>query len=73
LILLDPPFNKNYLANALKLISKNDFIAIGGKIYIESEFEITMKFLKTHYLTKTNLSKQKKSGAVHYCLVETFI
>jgi hypothetical protein len=32
-----------------------------------------MKFLKTHYLTKTNLSKQKKSGAVHYCLVETFI
>jgi hypothetical protein len=27
------------LSLCLKLISKNDFIAIGGKIYIESEFE----------------------------------
>ncbi len=71
LILLDPPFNKNYLTKALKLISENDFVAAGGKIYIESEFEITMKLLKTHFLANTNISKQKKSGTVHYCLLET--
>jgi 16S rRNA G966 N2-methylase RsmD len=38
--LLDPPFNKNYLPEALKLIAKNDFVADGGKIYIESEFNL---------------------------------
>ncbi|AYQ57200.1 16S rRNA (guanine(966)-N(2))-methyltransferase (EC [Bathymodiolus thermophilus thioautotrophic gill symbiont] len=70
LILLDPPFNKNYLAKALKLISAHNFVTAGGKIYIESEFEITMEFLTTHFLTKTNISKQKKSGVVHYCLLD---
>jgi 16S rRNA (guanine966-N2)-methyltransferase len=30
LILLDPPFNKNYLTKALKVISKNDFVAASG-------------------------------------------
>ena len=72
LILLDPPFHKNYLAKALNLISKNDFVVTDGKIYLESEFEITMTFLKTHCSTKINISKQKKSGIVHYCLLKSF-
>ncbi len=69
-ILLDPPFNKNYLTKALKLISKNGFVATDGKIYIESEFEITTDFLKDSFLQTININKQKKSGTVHYCLIQ---
>ncbi|WXU00694.1 MAG: Ribosomal RNA small subunit methyltransferase D [Catillopecten margaritatus gill symbiont] len=65
-ILLDPPFNKDYLTKALELITENGFIAKGGKIYIESEFEITSDFLVDNF----NINKQKKSGMVHYCLIQ---
>ncbi len=65
-ILLDPPFYKNYLEKILKLMTKNDFIAKDGKIYIESEFEITDDFLKNAF----TINKQKKSGAVYYCLIQ---
>lgn len=68
-ILLDPPFNKNYLIKALKLIAENGFVAKGSKIYIESEFEITLDFLVQHCVQKLTLNKQKKSGLVHYCLL----
>lgn len=69
-ILLDPPFNKNYLPKILKLITKNSFIKNNGKIYIESEFEITKKFLTENFSQKAVISRQKKSGAVHYCLIQ---
>ncbi|MDC9714440.1 MAG: 16S rRNA (guanine(966)-N(2))-methyltransferase RsmD [Gammaproteobacteria bacterium] len=69
-ILLDPPFNKNYLTKVLKLISENDFVVTGSKIYIESEFEITTDFLKDSSLQTSIINKQKKSGAVHYCLIQ---
>lgn len=69
-ILLDPPFNKNYLVKALKLITENGFVAKGSKIYIESEFEINSDFLTTHFSQKITINKQKKSGMVHYCLLK---
>jgi 16S rRNA (guanine966-N2)-methyltransferase len=69
-VLLDPPFNKNYLPEALKLIAKNDFVADGGKIYIESEFKITLDFLTVNLPKKVKINKQKKSSTVHYCLIQ---
>lgn len=65
-ILLDPPFYKNYLEKVLTLIIENGFIDNGSKIYIESEFEVTDDFLNHKFI----INKQKKSGAVHYCLLE---
>ncbi|MBA5248548.1 MAG: 16S rRNA (guanine(966)-N(2))-methyltransferase RsmD [Gammaproteobacteria bacterium] len=65
-ILLDPPFHQNYLNKILKLMTKNNFIAKNGKIYIESEFKITHDFLQNTF----TINQQKKSGAVHYCLIQ---
>lgn len=69
-VLLDPPFHKDYLKKALKLIIKNGSVSHGGKIYIESEFEITPDFLTTNLTKAVKINKQKKSGAVHYCLIQ---
>jgi len=69
-VLLDPPFNKNTLPKALKSLSKGEFVAPGGKIYIESEFKITDIFLKENFSEKIKINKQKQSGAVNYCLLE---
>jgi 16S rRNA (guanine966-N2)-methyltransferase len=57
-ILLDPPFHKNYLVKALKLIAKNNFIADNGKIYIESEFKITLDFLTENFPKKVKIKKK---------------
>jgi len=65
-ILLDPPFDKGFLSKALSLIMENAFLAKGGKIYIESEFKITEDFLESGFI----INKQKKSGMVHYCLIQ---
>jgi 16S rRNA (guanine966-N2)-methyltransferase len=64
-VLLDPPFNKNYVSKVLKLIIQNSFVASGGKIYIESEFKINADM----YSTPINIIKQKQSASVHYCLL----
>lgn len=69
-VLLDPPFYKGYLKKALKLIVKNGFITHGSKIYVESEFEITPDFLAANLTKTVKINKQKKSGAVHYCLIQ---
>lgn len=66
-ILLDPPFNKDHLPKILKLLLENGFVVDGGKIYIESEFEITQEFLADF---SANIIKQKKSATVHYCLLQ---
>mgnify|MGYP001604658297 CR=1 FL=1 len=69
-ILLDPPFNKNHLTKVLELVTKNGFVDYGSKIYVESEFEITPDLLSTSFTKAVAIKKQKKSGAVHYCLLE---
>ncbi len=69
-VFLDPPFNKNILPKALKLLAKGDFVNYGSKIYIESEFEITLKFLRENFSEKIKINKQQQSGAVNYCLLE---
>ncbi len=68
--LLDPPFNKNILEKALNRLSLGDFLTIGSQIYIESEFEITLDFLAQEISKKIKINKQKRSGQVHYCLIE---
>nr|MBC8494504.1 RsmD family RNA methyltransferase [Candidatus Thioglobus pontius] len=69
-VLLDPPFHKKLLEKALKQLSEGSFIATGSKIYIESEFEITLEFLLEKISQKIKINKQKHSGQVHYCLIE---
>ncbi len=69
-VFLDPPFHKNILPKALKLLSKGNFIASGSKIYIESEIEMNKKELSTFFSEKIEIIKQKQSGQVNYCLLE---
>ncbi len=69
-VLLDPPFHQKLLEKALKRLSKGGFLALGSQIYIESEFEITDDFLNQEISQKIKINKQKRSGQVHYCLIE---
>ncbi|MDB3893551.1 16S rRNA (guanine(966)-N(2))-methyltransferase RsmD [Candidatus Thioglobus sp.] len=69
-VLLDPPFHQKLLEKALKKLSKGGFLALGSQIYIESEFEITDIFLNQEISQKIKINKQKRSGQVHYCLIE---
>jgi 16S rRNA (guanine966-N2)-methyltransferase len=69
-VLLDPPFNKNFVPKVLKALKNGDFVTTKSKIYIESEFEITQNYLKENFSEKIEIIKQKQSGAVNYCLLE---
>ncbi|HBA96409.1 MAG TPA: 16S rRNA (guanine(966)-N(2))-methyltransferase RsmD, partial [Gammaproteobacteria bacterium] len=69
-VLLDPPFNKNLVLKALKALKDGDFVTTKSKIYIESEFEITQRYLKEEISEKIEIIKQKQSGAVNYCLIK---
>ncbi len=69
LVFLDPPFTKEILPQTLKIISKNSYINSSSKIYIESEFQITNDNLSALDGYRYNIAKQKKSGNVHYCLI----
>ncbi|MCH9746227.1 MAG: 16S rRNA (guanine(966)-N(2))-methyltransferase RsmD [Proteobacteria bacterium] len=69
-ILLDPPFHQKILEKTLKKLSNRNFLTIGCKIYIESEFEITDNFLTQEISQKIKINQQKRSGQVHYCLIE---
>ncbi len=68
--LLDPPFNKNLVSKTLKALKNSDFVTTKSKIYIESEFEITLDFLKENFSEKIKINQQKQSGQVNYCLLE---
>lgn len=69
-VLLDPPFNKNIVSKALKALRNGNYVTTNSKIYIESEFEITQRFLKENFSEKIKIIKQKQSGVVNYCLLE---
>lgn len=69
-ILLDPPFHKNFLEKVLIQLSQSGFFKTRCQIYIESEFEITEHFLSEKISKKFRINKQKRSGQVHYCLIE---
>jgi 16S rRNA m(2)G-966 methyltransferase (EC 2.1.1.52) len=69
-VFLDPPFNKNILPKALKLLSEGGFVATGSKIYIESEYIINEADVAEKISEKIEISKQKQSGNVFYCLIE---
>ncbi|HAE04278.1 MAG TPA: 16S rRNA (guanine(966)-N(2))-methyltransferase RsmD, partial [Gammaproteobacteria bacterium] len=64
------PFNKNLVLKALKALKDGDFVTTKSKIYIESEFEITQRYLKEEISEKIEIIKQKQSGAVNYCLIK---
>ncbi|MBE28647.1 16S rRNA (guanine(966)-N(2))-methyltransferase RsmD [bacterium] len=69
LIFLDPPFNKGLLPSILSVLSIKNLISTKSKIYIESEYEVDLKFLNSNIMKKCRMVKQKKSGNVHYCLI----
>jgi 16S rRNA (guanine966-N2)-methyltransferase len=69
LVFLDPPFKKNFLPQALKLLSKKNYIDRRSQIYIESEYALTDEILNEHISYQCTISKQKKSGNVNYCLI----
>ncbi|MBE8190263.1 MAG: 16S rRNA (guanine(966)-N(2))-methyltransferase RsmD [Candidatus Thioglobus sp.] len=69
-VFLDPPFHQNILPKALKLLANNDFVTHGSKIYIESEAEILLMEICDFFADEISLIQQKKSGQVHYCLLE---
>ena len=69
LVFLDPPFAKEILPQILRLIADNGYINQTSKIYIESEFQINNDNLSALNGYRYNIAKQKKSGNVHYCLI----
>jgi len=69
LVFLDPPFEKNLLPQALKLLSKKNYIDTRSQLYIESEYALTAEILNEHISYQCKIIKQKKSGNVNYCLI----
>ena len=69
LIFLDPPFNQELIPSILSLLSKANLINSKSKIYIESEYELSLDFLISNMPHKCKIDKQKKSGNVYYCLI----
>jgi 16S rRNA (guanine966-N2)-methyltransferase len=69
LIFLDPPFENDLIPQTLKILSKNNFLANNTKLYIESEYKITSEILNQYIEYQCTITKQKKSGNVHYCLI----
>ena len=69
LIFLDPPFNQELIPSILSLLSKANLINLKSKIYIESEYELSLDFLMSNMSHKCKIDKQKKSGNVYYCLI----
>ena len=69
IVFLDPPFNQGLLPSILTLLSKKELINSKSKIYVESEYELTLEFLSSNIMYKCKIEKQKKSGNVYYCLI----
>ena len=69
LVFLDPPFEKNLLPQALKLLFKKNYIDTLSQLYIESEYALTDEILNEHISYQCKINKQKKSGNVNYCLI----
>ena len=69
IVFLDPPFNQGLLPGILTLISKKKLINSKSKIYVESEYALTLEFLSSNIMYKCKIDKQKKSGNVYYCLI----
>ena len=69
LIFLDPPFNQDLIATTLSLLSKASLIHLKSKIYIESEYELSLDLLISNMSHKCKIDEQKKSGNVYYCLI----
>ncbi|MBP9722408.1 MAG: 16S rRNA (guanine(966)-N(2))-methyltransferase RsmD [Gammaproteobacteria bacterium] len=78
IIILDPPFNKNYLQSCLELIVKNNWLAKKYSdssstlpaIYIESEQQLNINnILLSPSLKKLTLVKLKTTGNVCYGLL----
>ena len=69
IVFLDPPFNQGLLPSILTLISKKKLINSKSKIYVESEYALTVEFLSSNIMYKCKIEKQKKSGNVYYCLI----
>lgn len=64
IIFLDPPFQSNYLAECLSIISKNNCLTEKGLVYIESPIEIALD------PKEWTIRKSKKAGQVFYALIE---
>ena len=69
IVFLDPPFNLGLIASILSVLSKKKLINSKSKIYIESEYELTLEFLNSNIMYKCKIDKRKKSGNVYYCLI----
>ncbi len=69
IVFLDPPFNQGLLPSILAVVSKKKLINSKSKIYVESEYVLTIEFLSSNIMYKCKIEKQKKSGNVYYCLI----
>ena len=73
LIFLDPPFNQELIASTLSLLSKASLIHLKSKIYIESEYELSLDFLMSNMSHKCKIDKQKKSLPLKLFVMKIFI
>lgn len=65
-VFIDPPFRKGLLDEAVELLESNGWLADDAMIYIETEKELALNSIPTHW----HLHREKTAGQVCYRLFE---
>ncbi len=65
-VFIDPPFRKGLLNETIDLLETNGWLAEGALIYIETEKELQLDGLPSHW----HLEKEKHAGQVSFRLFE---
>ncbi|GLT19036.1 ribosomal RNA small subunit methyltransferase D [Vibrio zhanjiangensis] len=64
IVFIDPPFHKNLLKQTVILLEENGWLADDAMIYIETEKELTLEGIPSHW----HLHREKHAGQVSYRL-----
>jgi 16S rRNA (guanine966-N2)-methyltransferase len=65
-VFIDPPFRKGLLDETVALLESNGWLADDAMIYIETEKELALEGIPTHW----HLHREKTAGQVCYRLFE---
>ncbi|MCK6265746.1 16S rRNA (guanine(966)-N(2))-methyltransferase RsmD [Vibrio sp. ZSDE26] len=64
IVFIDPPFRKGMLAEAIALLEENNWLSEDALIYVETEKELTLEGIPTHWHTY----REKTTGQLSYRL-----
>jgi len=66
IVFIDPPYQGNYWSDIAQQLMTNNSLAENALIYLEYPKQVAMPILPTQW----QLIKEKKAGAVNYCLFQ---